>query len=65
MDTTTEKAKPAQTVASAKRPATNRSQKTVKLTPSQVAIAKRIRCATRRVRKTIKHHEGGISIWKI
>ena len=42
-DTTTERAKPAQTVASAKRSAsTNKGRKTVKLTPSQVAIAKRL-----------------------
>ena len=39
-DTTTEKAKPAQTVASARRPANTGRRKTVKLTPSQVAIAK-------------------------
>ena len=42
-DNTTERAKPAQTVASAKRSAsTNKGRKTVKLTPSQVAIAKRL-----------------------
>ena len=41
-DTTTEKAKPAQTVASARRPANTGRRKTVKLTPSQVAIAKRL-----------------------
>ena len=34
--------KPSQTVASAKRPATSGRRKTVKLTPSQVAIAKRL-----------------------
>ena len=40
---TTERAKPAQNVASAKRSAsTGRSRKTVKLSPSQVAIAKRL-----------------------
>ena len=37
----------------------------MRLTPSQVAIAKKIRCATRRICETIKYHEGGISIWKI
>ena len=37
---TTEKVKPAQTVASARRPAKTGRKKTVKLTPSQVAIAK-------------------------
>jgi hypothetical protein len=42
-DTTTERAKPAQNVASAKRSAsTSKGRKTVKLTPSQVAIAKRL-----------------------
>jgi hypothetical protein len=40
-DNSTERAKPAQTVASAKRQA-KQTQKTVKLTPSQVAIAKRL-----------------------
>ena len=39
---TTEKAKPAQTVASARRPAQTGRKKTVRLTPSQVAIAKRL-----------------------
>jgi len=38
----TTKEKPSQTVASAKRPATTGRRKTVKLTPSQVAIAKRL-----------------------
>tara|TARA_X000001388_G_scaffold37101_1_gene26263 strand:- start:168 stop:1127 length:960 start_codon:yes stop_codon:yes gene_type:complete len=41
-DNTTERAKPAQTVASARRPASTGRRKTVKLTPSQVAIAKRL-----------------------
>ena len=42
-DTTTERAKPAQNVASAKCSAsTSKGRKTVKLTPSQVAIAKRL-----------------------
>lgn len=39
---TTERAKPAQTVASANRPSQSGRKKTVKLTPSQVAIAKRL-----------------------
>ena len=39
---TAERAKPAQTVASAKRPSATGRRKTVKLTPSQVAIAKRL-----------------------
>ena len=43
VEDTTERAKPAQTVASAKRSAsTSKGRKTVKLTPSQVAIAKRL-----------------------
>ena len=42
-NTTTERAKPAQAVASANRSATTgRSRKTVKLSPSQVAIARRL-----------------------
>jgi GH15 family glucan-1,4-alpha-glucosidase len=40
--TTTERAKPAQTVASASRPTQTGRKKTVSLTPSQVAIAKRL-----------------------
>ena len=39
---TTERAKPVQNVASAKRSASTKGRKTVKLTPSQVAIAKRL-----------------------
>ena len=41
-DTTTERAKPAQNVASAKRQAPQGRRKTVRLTPSQVAIAKKL-----------------------
>ncbi len=41
-ETTTERAKPAQNVASARRSASTGRKKTVKLTPSQVAIAKRL-----------------------
>ena len=41
-DTTTKRAKPAQAVASATRSATTGRKKTVKLSPSQVAIAKRL-----------------------
>jgi len=41
-DNSTERARPAQTVASAKRPSQTGRKKTVKLTPSQVAIAKRL-----------------------
>ena len=39
---TTTAEQPAQTVASARRPATKGRRKTVKLTPSQVAISKRL-----------------------
>ena len=41
-DTTTKRARPAQAVASANRSATTGRKKTVKLSPSQVAIAKRL-----------------------
>ena len=41
-DTSTERAKPAQNVASARRSASTGRKKTVRLTPSQVAIAKRL-----------------------
>ena len=41
-NTTTERARPAQNVASARRSAPQGRKKTVKLTPSQVAIAKRL-----------------------
>ena len=39
-------AEPVQTVASAKRPAAKGRRKTVRLTPSQIAISKKTRCAT-------------------
>ena len=41
-DTSTERVKPTQNVASAKRSASTGRKKTVRLTPSQVAIAKRL-----------------------
>jgi hypothetical protein len=41
-NSTEERARPSQTVASAKRPSATGRRKTVKLTPSQVAIAKRL-----------------------
>lgn len=41
-DNSAERARPAQTVASANRPAQTGRKRTVKLTPSQVAIAKRL-----------------------
>ncbi len=55
-------AEPVQTVASAKR-SVKPGRKTVKLTSSQVAIAKKIRSATRRVRETIKKHGRSVT-WK-
>jgi hypothetical protein len=61
--TNTNSTKPTQIVASARRSVNNSGRKTVRLTPSQVAIAKKIRSAIRRVCETIKNHEGGISIW--
>ena len=58
-DTTTERAKPAQTVASAKRSAsTSKGRKTVKLTPSQVAIAKRLGVPLEEYAKQLKITEG-------
>ena len=57
-DTTTEKAKPAQTVASARRPANTGRRKTVKLTPSQVAIAKRLGVPLEDYAKQLKITEG-------
>ena len=42
LDDSAERARPAQTVASARRPSGTGRRKTVKLTPSQVAIAKRL-----------------------
>ncbi len=57
-DTTTEKAKPAQTVASARRPASTGRRKTVKLTPSQVAIAKRLGVPLEEYAKQLNVKEG-------
>ena len=57
-DTTTEKAKPAQTVASARRPANTGRRKTVKLTPSQVAIAKRLGVPLEEYAKQLNITEG-------
>ena len=57
-DTTTEKAKPAQTVASARRPANAGRRKTVKLTPSQVAIAKRLGVPLEEYAKQLNVKEG-------
>ena len=57
-DTTTERAKPAQNVASAKRSASTGRKKTVKLTPSQVAIAKRLGVPLEEYAKQVKITEG-------
>ena len=57
-DTTTERAKPAQNVASAKRSAPLGRKKTVKLTPSQVAIAKRLGVPLEDYAKQVKITEG-------
>jgi len=56
---TTERAKPAQNVASARRSAsTNKGRKTVKLSPSQVAIAKRLGVPLEAYAKQLKITEG-------
>ena len=57
-ETTTERAKPAQNVASAKRSANTGRKKTVKLTPSQVAIAKRLGVPLEDYAKQLKITEG-------
>ena len=57
-ETSTERAKPAQNVASAKRSAVTGRRKTVKLTPSQVAIAKRLGVPLEDYAKQLKITEG-------
>ena len=57
-DTTTERVKPTQNVASAKRSASTKGRKTVKLTPSQVAIAKRLGVPLEEYAKQLKITEG-------
>ena len=57
-DNTTERAKPAQNVASARRSASTGRKKTVKLTPSQVAIAKRLGVPLEEYAKQLKITEG-------
>ena len=58
-DNTTERAKPAQNVASARRSAsTSKGRKTVKLTPSQVAIAKRLGVPLEEYAKQLNITEG-------
>ena len=55
---TTERAKPVQNVASAKRSASTKGCKTVKLTPSQVAIAKRLGVPLEEYAKQLNITEG-------
>ena len=62
---TTERVRPTQAVASAKRSASTGRKKTVKLSPSQVAIAKRIGVPLEEYAKQLNITEGGISIWKM
>ena len=57
-NTSTERAKPAQNVASAKRSASTGRKRTVKLTPSQVAIAKRLGVPLEDYAKQVKITEG-------
>ena len=57
-DITTERVKPTQNVASAKRSASTGRRKTVKLTPSQVAIAKRLGVPLEDYAKQLKITEG-------
>jgi len=57
-DTSTERVKPTQNVASAKRSASTGRRKTVKLTPSQVAIAKRLGVPLEEYAKQVNITEG-------
>ena len=57
-DTSTERARPAQNVASARRSASTGRKKTVKLSPSQVAIAKRIGVPLEEYAKQLNITEG-------
>ena len=57
-NTSTERTKPVQNVASAKRSASTGRKKTVKLTPSQVAIAKRLGVPLEDYAKQVKITEG-------
>ena len=57
-DNTTERVKPTQNVASAKRSASTKGRKTVKLTPSQVAIAKRLGVPLEEYAKQLNITEG-------
>jgi hypothetical protein len=57
-DTSTERVRPAQNVASARRSASTGRKKTVKLSPSQVAIAKRLGVPLEAYAKQLKITEG-------
>jgi len=57
-DNTTERTKPVQNVASARRPAQTGRKRTVKLTPSQVAIAKRLGVPLEEYAKQLNVKEG-------
>ena len=57
-DTTTKRARPAQNVASARRSSSTGRKKTVKLSPSQVAIAKRIGVPLEEYAKQLNITEG-------
>ena len=57
-DTSTERVKPTQNVASARRSASTKGRKTVKLTPSQVAIAKRLGVPLEEYAKQLNITEG-------
>ena len=57
-DNSTERVKPTQNVASAKRSASTKGRKTVKLTPSQVAIAKRLGVPLEEYAKQLNITEG-------
>ena len=56
--------KPTQIVASAKRSVNKSGRKTVRLTPSQVAIAKKLGVPLEEYAKQMKNHEGGIAYGK-
>ena len=58
--TSTERVKPTQNVASAKRSASTGRRKTVKLSPSQVAIAKRIGVPLEEYAKSLKNITEGV-----
>ena len=57
--------KPTQIVASAKRSVNKTGRQTVRLTPSEVAIAKKLGVPLEEYARQKLKHEGGISIWKM